>query len=71
MACLGPLGVEVIMQDCHSCDPGSIPGVGAYKLNSMYFERALVISDNIFSIIGIIAVFYAYFHSIISFFITG
>jgi len=45
--------------------------VGAYKLNSMYFERALVISDNIFSIIGIIAVFYAYFHSIISFFITG
>ncbi len=23
------LGVEVIMQDCHSCDPGSIPGAGA------------------------------------------
>ena len=24
------------MQDCHSCDPGSIPGVGAYSSSNVF-----------------------------------
>ena len=35
MDAYGPLGVEVIMQDCHSCDPGSIPGAGASLISLM------------------------------------
>ena len=40
MDAYGPLGVEVIMQDCHSCDPGSIPGAGASLISLMNRDRA-------------------------------
>ena len=40
MDAYGPLGVEVIMQDCHSCDPGSIPGAGASLFSLMNRDRA-------------------------------
>ena len=40
MDAYGPLGVEVIMQDCHSCDPGSIPGAGASLISLMNCHRS-------------------------------